>query len=378
VAAVIAPRSAGPVRVLLAITDSHIGGTERVVSLLARNLDRSRYEPAVLSVKPAGDMAREVAAAGIEVVSLDLDSGGWRGALLVPGLIRRTEEIIRAGGFGLVHSFLFAANLIGRFAARRAGVPNISSIRAEETSRPRLLVERATRSRVDRYLVPSEYIAADASRRAGIPRSVIVVVANAVVPPSGRGFRLRPLLGVGPGLRLTGFVGRLHRQKGVDTLLKAWAYLPPDGRGVLVMIGDGPERASLERLAASLGVTESVRFPGWMKGARDLLGELDLFVLPSRYEGTPNGILEAMAAGVPVIAAAVSGVPEMVEDGVTGRLVPPDDPVALAAALAGSRGDEETRMMVAAARRRVLERTPEGMAARVADLYDDVLGRSAR
>lgn len=131
------------------------------------------------------------------------------------------------------------------------------------------------------------------------------------------------------------FVGRLVRQKGLDILLAALAKLPPTAPWRLTLVGDGPERPELSARADRLGFADRIHFAGWT--SRDalpgLLAAHDLFVFPSRDEGMPNAVLEAMAAGLPVIATAIAGSEELVLPDQTGLLVPPDDPDALAAAL---------------------------------------------
>lgn len=127
-----------------------------------------------------------------------------------------------------------------------------------------------------------------------------------------------------------GTVARLTGQKGIDVLIRA---LPDVPGATLVVVGDGPARGDLEGLAADVGVGDRVRFTGWSSHAAALLASFDAFCLPSRFEGLPLAIMEAMHAGVPVVATDVGSVREAVLPGVTGLLVPPDDVGALAAAL---------------------------------------------
>lgn len=130
------------------------------------------------------------------------------------------------------------------------------------------------------------------------------------------------------------FAGRIGKRKGVDCLIAALSALPPDRNWHLGLCGDGAVSAH-DRLARTAGLSDRVRFHGWLdEAALDrLLGEAQLFVLPSRAENQPVAILEAMARGLPVIATRIAAIPDLVDDGVTGLLVPPDDPVALATAL---------------------------------------------
>jgi glycosyltransferase involved in cell wall biosynthesis len=144
----------------------------------------------------------------------------------------------------------------------------------------------------------------------------------------------------GPPLRRTGlvlYVGRLTFQKGVDVLLTAWRgvqeQLPESRRARLVIIGAGPGRAQLECLTATLGIGDSVTFVGEQSDVAAWLRQSDVAVLPSRWEGMPNALLEAMACGLPCVATRVSGSEEVIQHGANGLLVEPDDSVALAAAL---------------------------------------------
>ncbi|HML54235.1 MAG TPA: glycosyltransferase family 4 protein [Solidesulfovibrio magneticus] len=149
------------------------------------------------------------------------------------------------------------------------------------------------------------------------------------------------------------FVGRVVHQKGLDVLLSALSRLPAEADYELTIVGDGPLRDALTKQAASLGVLARLRFAGWAgrEEMPDLLRRADLFVFPSRDEGMPNAVLEAMAAGLPVVATRISGNEEVVADGETGLLVPPDDPDALAGALAGFLADAALRRRMGAAGR---------------------------
>ncbi|MHC1713196.1 MAG: glycosyltransferase family 4 protein [Solidesulfovibrio sp.] len=153
------------------------------------------------------------------------------------------------------------------------------------------------------------------------------------------------------------FVGRVVRQKGLDVLLDALALLPDKAPFQLTLIGDGPLRVELTEKAQRLGLGERVRFAGWV-GREEMpaaLGRADVFVFPSRDEGMPNAVLEAMASGLPVAATRISGNEELVADGETGFLVPPDDPASLAFALARLIGDVSLcRRLGAAGREKVV------------------------
>nr|WP_231126455.1 glycosyltransferase [Motilibacter aurantiacus] len=173
---------------------------------------------------------------------------------------------------------------------------------------------------------------------------------------------------------VVGSLGRLDGQKAYDVLLRAAARV----EGIEVeVVGEGNERERLEALAAELGLTGRVRLPGWSERSREALARFDVFCLPSRAEGFPLSIVEAMLAGLPVVATSVGGVPEAVLDGRTGLVVPRDDVDALAAALVRVRDDPGLRDALGkAGRARALAGlTADAMAAAYAEIWREVLAR---
>jgi glycosyltransferase involved in cell wall biosynthesis len=204
----------------------------------------------------------------------------------------------------------------------------------------------------DLVLAPSAATAEELARDYGVDQVRVVPNATGGVAAGGE-----------PAAEARGhvlFVGRLRLRKGVEVLLAALARLRerhPEAR--LLIAGDGEHRRALERTAAQLGVEEAVTFLGRCDAARvrALLAGAGALAVPSIYEGMPLVVLEAMEAGVPVVASRVSGIPEVVVDGKTGWLVPPEDPAALAAALGEALAQpDEARRRGAAGRRRLDER----------------------
>src|SRR5207244_12000408 len=161
-------------------------------------------------------------------------------------------------------------------------------------------------------------------------------------------------------------------QKGYDVLLHALSALPD---AALVLVGDGPERRALEALASSLGLDERVLFAGWQAQPRRYLTTVDVFALPSRFEGFPLAVVEAMLAELPVVASDVGSVPEAVREGETGLLVPPDDPARLAAALRRLPAEPPLRLRLGEQGRALaLERfTAAAMARSFERLYEEIL-----
>lgn len=237
---------------------------------------------------------------------------------------------------------------------------------------------RATARLADRVVAPSRATAAELREDYGA-RSV-AVIPNGIAPaasPSRPPGRDDPA-----GGPVVLYAGRLRTRKAVAVLLEAFARLRDEHpAAALVLAGDGEQRPALERQARRLGIADAVRFAGAQP--RDAMAgyyaAADLFCLPSLYEGFPLAILEAMAAGLPVVATAVAGVPEAVEHGVTGLLVAPGDAGALARALAELAADpERARRMGEAGRRRIeAEYAIEGVAGDYLDLWSELLAPTA-
>jgi glycosyltransferase involved in cell wall biosynthesis len=237
---------------------------------------------------------------------------------------------------------------------RVLGVPGAVERRFRRFKAPlQILLGRLTARAADRVLAPSEATAAEIRRDYG-------VAGVGVLPNVTGGLQPGPSEPAGepPGYLL--FVGRLRIRKGVEVLLEALALLGQQRRerpeAVLLIAGDGEHRPALERRAGELGLGGAARFLGRCGAprVRGLLAGATALVVPSTYEGMPLVVLEAMEAGLPVVASAVSGIPEVVVDGETGWLVPPEDPERLAAALAEALDrPEEARRRGEAGRRRV-------------------------
>jgi glycosyltransferase involved in cell wall biosynthesis len=168
----------------------------------------------------------------------------------------------------------------------------------------------------------------------GLPRGSVETIHNGVPDTP---LQAAPAVAPGP---LVGALGRFSREKGFDILIRAVALLP---RVTCVLVGDGPERPNLERLADDLGIRRRVLMTGWVSRARSYLPSFDLVAFPSRFEGLPLAVVEGMLAKRAVIASDVGSVGEAVVDGVTGLLVPPEDPDALAAAIARLIDDSKLR-----------------------------------
>jgi glycosyltransferase involved in cell wall biosynthesis len=260
---------------------------------------------------------------------------------------------MRAWRPDVVHSFLFLSNAVTAPVARLAGVPAlILSQRCsyEATAPPHWRrLARWSHRLADRVVVNSR-AALEEERRAGAPADTTTYIPNGV-DVAEEGPPARAALGLPEGFLVVA-VGQLSEIKGHRYLIEAWPEVVrahPAAR--LVLVGDGPRGPALQEQARRLGVDGSVFFLGFRPDGRRYAAAADVFVQPSLTEGMPNAVLEAMAAGRPVIATRVGGVPELITDGETGRLVPPADPAALAAAIASLLADEAERLRLGGAAR---------------------------
>jgi glycosyltransferase involved in cell wall biosynthesis len=238
----------------------------------------------------------------------------------------------------------------------------------------------------DRVLTVSEPFRRELARR-GVAADRIEVVHNAINPQWGlrdkspeASAALRAKLGIGPEKRIVLIVGRLSSEKGHRTLLEAAHRLqgsaPPPH---LLIVGDGPERPAIEETVRKLGLVESVTLAGQVPSAEPYYGIADVCVLSSLSEGSPNALLEAMAAGVPVVSTAVGGVPEMVTHGESALLIQPGDCQAMTNAIAALLADAAlVRKLADRARQLVLERhAPETRTQRLVETYCRILREAA-
>ena len=334
--------TAFPVRILHVADSAGWAGGETYIRTLAAEIDRSRFALGVV-VPEHGPLVDRLRA---QEVPVHLARVADR--LLNPAALRALIDVFRRERPALVQSHGARSNVYTKVAARLAGVPVVvstvhNSLFDYDVSRWRrrayVLAERVTSPLADAIVAVSGAIAGDLARRYRIrgPRIVVIhngIDAGAFLPRRPRAPMLAAL-GLEEGDRVIGLAGRMTPQKGHEFLLEAVARLAPRfPRLRCVLAGDGPLRAMLEARAAALGITHRCRFLGPRADVADVLSVVEIVTLPSRSEGLPFALLEAMALGKAVVASTVGGNPEVVEDGRTGFLVPTADVAALADALA--------------------------------------------
>ena len=332
------------------------GGTQRHLQGLLRGLDPDRFSVVVYTLRAGGEVADELLAVGIDVRPLPMG----RGLLSVRslGAILHAARRLRAEGVDVVHGYQWRPALIGALAGRLARVPLVLASKRSLTASDRTAryAWRWIGRLVDTIVVNAEALR-DEAVADGV-RTRWVVLRNGIDVArfqeiAGRS-EAKSALGLDPTRPVIGAIGRLETRKGHDRLLQALRDLAVGANGStpqLLLVGDGPLRGRLEALARELGVDTAVRFTGSLVDVRPALAAMDIFVLPSREEGMSNALLEAMAAGRPVVATNVGGNGEIVDEGRTGILVRPDDGSALAAALHGLLSDHATAERLATAGR---------------------------
>jgi len=273
---------------------------------------------------------------------------------LSAGALARTSDVL--------HAHWIPAGLIGLTTWRRR--PVVVTVWGSDMALLRLPVVGKVARRLLRRAAAVIAVSGAMERELlalGLPAgkvSVVLTAIDAQEPPQRSREELRSALGLPPGRPLALFLGRLSPVKGPDVLVEAIAALHErQPQACFVFAGDGQLRGPLEDAVRARSLQKQVVFAGFVARERvaDYLAACDLLVLPSRSEGLPHAVLEAMAFSLPVVASAVGGVPEAVEDGVTGALVPPGDPRALADALDPLLSDAALRARQGAAGRRAFE-----------------------
>jgi glycosyltransferase involved in cell wall biosynthesis len=367
----------GPTRVLELLVSTDLGGGPAHVRDVVAGLAGPEFRFTVAG--PAGGaLVPELVSAGADFEPVAADRLSARA-------LRDTIRLARARQIQVLHSHGKGAGLYGRIAARLTGAAAIHTfhgIHPAGYGGLYLPLERALARRSFAVVHVSESQAAEARALGLTPAGRTRVIVNGVDAASvraaaGRGRLSRAALGLGPEALVLATVARFDPVKGLDVLLRALPLLAarvPEAQ--LLIVGDGPERDSLCALAQTLGPGARVVFAGALPDAARVLPLVDLYVTASRREGLPTAVLEAMACGLPVLATEAPGHVDAVEPEVTGRLVPLDDPPALAAAAAALLRDPALRARMGRAGRERVERhfARARMLAEIADLYRAAAG----
>ncbi len=320
---------------------------------------------------------------GLDPVLVGLDDSAWTGAdfygaLRVPSIRLRSARdvdplllvrLVRDLRADVVHTHLVHADVYGGLAARLRATPLVSTKHNDDPFRTGAFryVERGLAHLAERIVTITEALRAFTIERVGLPAGKVETIHYGLDElPEAWGEN--PSGDVPHEATIVLSTSRLTEQKGIDVAIRALASLPGDV--VLVVLGEGPQRSSLEALARELGVESRVFLPGRVPDVAAWLRRASVYVQPARWEGFGLGVLEAMLAGLPVVASDVSSLPELVVDGETGYLVPPDEPGPLAERIAAAL--EQRSLGAAGAERARREFSVARMADRTAALYAEI------
>lgn len=348
--------------------------------ILLAGLDRSRWEPVLVHRPSPGirllvERAERLGARAWPIPQGKNQRDVWWLRQLAKHLKEERPSIFHA------HRIAPLDCTYGLIAAALARVPVVVATQhlfSGSVPRWRVFQQKLVSATVDRYIAVSEEVARGLWSAGGAPRAKVQIIQNGIpLGPFNQANQaadpaLKSMLRGNRDLPVVLCLARLHSQKGLSFLLEA-AVSVPDAR--FVIAGDGPERNSLAAQSEALGLRDRVIFLGHRTDVPDLLAVCDLFVLPSLYEGLPVSILEAMAAGKPVIATAIGGTDEAVLDGETGLLVPPGDSDALAKAIQRLLADTSlANDMARAGRERAYGKfSAEQMVRRTVQVYEQLL-----
>lgn len=357
-------------------------GAEVLAAGLARGL-ADRFDFVFLCLDGLGPLADELIDEGFVVEALGRRPG------LDRALARRLRERLALHRVDLIHAhqytpFFYSALARGNLTRQLPGVLFTEHGRhvPDTTSLKRRLANKLLLKQTDRVTAVSEFVKKALIKNEGLPAARIDVVHNGIDPAPGsdndvdaRGIA-RERLGVADDRPVVMQVARFHPVKDHATALRAWSIVHAQmPEAVLVFVGDGPERNNLEALTKRLELQDAVRFTGAIDNARELIPAADLCILSSLSEGLSVTLLEAMAAGKPIVATDVGGNPEAVVNGETGLLAPPRDPEALAGCILQllPNAPYTARVLGQAGRQRLLEHfTADRMHRAYADRYESI------
>jgi glycosyltransferase involved in cell wall biosynthesis len=344
-------RASSRLRVLHIVGESRFGGAAKIILGLGHVARKEGWQADILTTDPVFQQA--VTQHGLGLVNLDVIRREIRPFWDLGGLVR-LHGFLRREPYDIVHTHTSKGGFVGRLAAKLAGVPMIvhtaHGFAFHEASPPRIRrfyssLERIASHWCDRVVAVSEFHRNWALELGMCSADKIVAIPNGIADPGRHSnvdfAQLRRQLQKRNGDLLILSVGRLAPDKGLEYLIEAAAAMPQMERRLQIVIaGDGPARERLERFAAKLGVTDRVSFIGFREDIADLLAACDLVVLPSVREGLSIALLEAMAAGKPIVATSIGSQREVSSHGEVGLFVRPADAVSLAEGILRLAGDQ--------------------------------------
>ena len=360
-----------------------VGGVENQLLTVLRKYDRERVQPYVCCLSDKGEVGREIEQLGIEVFCLNKlrHRFDWT-------IVKDIYSLIKHKDVEIVRTHQYHANLYGRLAAIFARVSctvaSVHNIYTMDKKFHRRIINKLLTGFTDKVIAVSEAVKSDIVRYDSVPEEKVDVIYNGIDTGSflrADGSKIRSEFGIPATVPVIGTVGRLSPQKGQKYLLEAIARaVKKHPHIVLLIVGNGPINDELREYASTLGIKEHAIFTGARKDIPVLLAAMDVFVFPSLWEGLGNALIEAMAAGKPIIASDLPPVREVINSHEVGILVPAADYREIASALERLLSDKElSNAMGEAARKRAatcfdIDYTMK----RYMDLFTDILERKGR
>ncbi|MEW6002430.1 MAG: glycosyltransferase [Nitrospirota bacterium] len=325
-----------PINVLHVIPKLSVGGVENQLLMVLKKYDRERFFPLVCSLSDKGDLGREIEDAGIEVVCQNKlkHRFDWT-------IVKDIYSLIKHRNIKIVRTHQYHANLYGRLAASMARVPciiaSVHNVYTIDKKIHRRIINRYLARFTDKIVAVSEAVKDDILRFDGLSEDKVTVIYNGIEKErflNGNGNLIRSELAISLDAPIIGTVGRLTVQKGQKYLLEAISKIKTKfPRIVLLIVGDGPLKEELKGYSKILNISDNVLFLGTRRDIPALLAAMDIFVLPSLWEGLCNSLIEAMAAGKAVVATDIAPIREVLDSKKVGIVIPAEDSDAIAASI---------------------------------------------
>lgn len=354
-----------------------VGGAEMLWLNVLRKLDRDRFNPITCCIGEKGSVGGIIENMGFEVISL----GRMQSKKFDIGAILGIRDIIKGRNIDILHAHMYHAGLYGRLAALAAGGRRPKSVLSVHNIYPKVkthrsLVNRALNTFTSRIIAVSEPVAEDVLKHDHAdPRKVIVLQNGVDIDRHDLTFGkevAKKRLGLKSSDFVLGSVGRLAESKGHNYMLEALSIINKSGYGFKLLIaGSGPLEKSLREESAALGLSEDAILLGERHDIPEIYRAMDLYLMSSLWEGAPLALADAMAAGLPSVATSVGGMPEQLNYGECGIIVPPKDPEAMANAVIGLyKNKDKMASLAEKARKRALDKySSEAMVRKLEDIY---------
>lgn len=367
------------IKVMQVTRSLSFGGLEKLVASLAMQADPARFEMSVCCLLRKGVFAEKLEQNGI-VVHLLEDNPDNHGSRT---LFFKLAKLLRKERPDILHTHNTHAFMDGTLASLLSRIPakiHTDHARSFPDSRHYMIAENLCSRVFDRVIAVSNHSKSQLVHYEGIKPSKIDVIYNGVNFDTtlATGLSVREELGITPATPLIGTISRLTAQKGTRYLLEAIpAIVEQCPRAEFLIVGDGDQREKLEQQSRSLGIDRIIHFVGYQKAVDRYIEALDLFAMPSIWEGMPLGLLEVLSMGKPVVATSVGGIPEVIVDQETGYLVPPENASTLANTIIQAIGNPSLKTMATAGQERYKQYFQERvMVANYENLYETLISPS--